>query len=181
MIQKEFFLSFGKNGGKDELKAFKPSSKYLHELLFFFSANDQGDIPRLVQACKFLHQFVQVSDNLLDIFTNGDYHCSSNQAIIQYRVKRFAFCCLQAVHQNIELLTPSGKSTDSPGLLLLQIVISLIDSTLPWAGNTMDYISQRYTSQTFPRVDPQPAGHSNHHRWKWSVWDRLFTYKTCFQ
>ena len=98
MIQKEFFLSFGENGGKAELKAFKPSSKYLHELSFFFSANDQGDIPHLVQACKFLHQFVQVSHNLLYIFTNGDYHCSSDQAIIQYRVKCFSLCCLQDLH-----------------------------------------------------------------------------------
>ena len=94
VIRKEFCLSFGENGGKAELNAFKPTSKYLHQLLFFFSANDHGDILRLVQACKLLHQSVQVSDNVLDIFTNGDYHCSSDQAIIQYRVKCFSLCCL---------------------------------------------------------------------------------------
>ena len=32
---------------------------------------------------------------------------------------------------------------------MLQTVISLIDSTLPWAGNTLDYILQRYTFRHF--------------------------------
>lgn len=147
VIRKEFCITFGEYGEQAGRDAFKPSSEYLRQLLFFFRANNYGDILCLVEACKLLHQSIQVSGNILDIFTNGDI--SSDQAIIQYRIKKFVICCLQAVHQNREQFkfgpsTLSG-SADLPVLLLLETVIVLTDPALPWSGSTMDYILRTYT------------------------------------
>jgi hypothetical protein len=61
---------------------------------------------------------------------------SFDQAIIQYIVKHFGICYVQAVYQKMEqlkfqLIQPS-RSVDFPGsLLLLETVISLTDSTFP--------------------------------------------------
>lgn len=151
VIREKFCISFGEYGEKADRSAFKPSSEYLRQLLFFFRANNQGDVLCLVEACKLLHQSIQESGNILYIFTNGDI--SSDQAIIQYRIKCFVICCLQAVHQNREQLKSEplrlSGSADSPGLLLLETVLILTDSTLPWAGSTMDYILQTYTFRHF--------------------------------
>jgi hypothetical protein len=38
---------------------FKPSSKYLPQLFFFFNEKDEGDCMRLVQTCRLLQQSVK--------------------------------------------------------------------------------------------------------------------------
>ncbi|GLJ07012.1 hypothetical protein SUGI_0055420 [Cryptomeria japonica] len=146
-IRQQFCTQFGENGERADRNAFKPSSKYLCQLLFFFRANDSEDIIRLVEACRLLCQSVQASGNILDILVDGNP--STDQHIVTYRVKRFVLCCLQALHQNREqfkfqLLSTSG-SADLPALLLLEIVVILTDSSFPLAGNTLDYVLEKYT------------------------------------
>ncbi|KAH9311826.1 hypothetical protein KI387_026861, partial [Taxus chinensis] len=146
-IRQQFCTQFGEYGEHADRNAFKPSSKYLRQLLFFFRANDNGDIVRLVEACRLLCESVQASGNILDIFEDGDQFF--DRVIVKYRVKCFVLCCLQALHRNREqfksqLSSPPGSS-DSPALLLLETVVILTDSSFPWAGNTLDYVLEKYT------------------------------------
>eukprot|EP01018_Ginkgo_biloba_P026105 Gb_04194 [translate_table: standard] len=146
-IREQFCITFGQYGERADRNDFKPSSEYLRQLLFFFRANDYEDFLRLVEACRLLHKSLKEFGNIVDLFTNGNF--LSEQSIVEYRVKLFVFACLQAVHQNREqmmnqLLKPLG-SADFPGVLLLETVIILTDSTLPWAGKTIAYLLQRNT------------------------------------
>ncbi|KAI3687053.1 hypothetical protein L1987_80743 [Smallanthus sonchifolius] len=73
--------------------------------------------------------------DILKIFGGSDY--SSKHALVNYRVERLAYACIQAVHHNRyqfkdQLLSTSLDSGSSINILLKAAVL-LIDPKLPWS------------------------------------------------
>ncbi|XP_058077263.1 E3 ubiquitin-protein ligase UPL6 isoform X2 [Magnolia sinica] len=83
----------------------------------------------------------------MNLFGSTDY--SSKHAIVENRVKRLAFACLQAVHHNRDQLKDqllmSPESSSVPTVILLEAVVTLTDPNLPWVCKVVGYLSQRNT------------------------------------
>ncbi|KAL5996550.1 hypothetical protein ACLOJK_026630 [Asimina triloba] len=97
------------------------------------------------------------SGNIVNLFAGTDY--SLNRAVVENRVKRLAFACLQAVHYNRHLLTDvvlhrdqlkdqllmSREFSSIPAVVLLETVVTLINPDLPWVCKVVSSLSQRNT------------------------------------
>ncbi|KAI8004134.1 E3 ubiquitin-protein ligase UPL6 [Camellia lanceoleosa] len=83
----------------------------------------------------------------MSLFAGVDY--SSKYAAVNYRVKRLAYACIRAVHQDRnqlkdQLFMTSDKSSTLT-ILLLEAVVMLIDPGLPWSCKIVGYLLQRNT------------------------------------
>ncbi|KAJ6848503.1 E3 ubiquitin-protein ligase UPL6 isoform X1 [Iris pallida] len=139
-VRAHFRAKFGDNCQFADLHCFSSDSEFLPELLFFFTANNSGDVTLLVEACRLLLQFVHKNGNIISLFAGTD-------AFVAARVKRLAYCCLQAIHHNREhlkgqILMPS-KNSNMPTIILLDTVATLINLDLPLVCKVVDYLLQR--------------------------------------
>lgn len=146
-VREQFSISFGERCQKVDSNCFGPDSEFLRQLLFFFNARNGGDLVCLVETCQFLQHFVQANGSVLRLFTGMGY--SSKHAIVESRVKKFAFACLQAVHSNRDGLNDqllmSPASSRMPAVILLEAVVTLTDPSLPWVCKIVGYLSKRNT------------------------------------
>ncbi|CAN6467252.1 unnamed protein product [Victoria cruziana] len=144
-IREELYTQYGDHCQKVERHCFCPDSDFLLQLLFIFNARDVGDFNLLVETCRLLRHFVDVSGNMLNVFGFVDF--PSKQSIIKNRVKRFALACVQAIHQNRDGLKDqlflSSNSAGVPSVILLETVASLIDSNLPWVCKVVQFFSEQ--------------------------------------
>ncbi|KAF8394715.1 hypothetical protein HHK36_020932 [Tetracentron sinense] len=97
-VREQFSSTFGEHCQKVDRHCFAPDSEFLRQLLFFFNAQNVGDFAALVETCRLLHQFVRVNGDIVSLFAGMDY--SSKHAVVENRVKKLAFACIQAIQQN---------------------------------------------------------------------------------
>ncbi|OVA16717.1 IQ motif [Macleaya cordata] len=146
-MREQFRLTFGDRCQKVDRHCFGLDSEFLRQLLFFFNAQNGGDFLVLVETCRLLHQFVQINGDIVSLFASTEY--SLKHAIVENRVKRLAYACLQAVHQNRnhlkDQLLMSSDCSDKPTVVLLEAVVMLMNPNLPWACKIVSYLSQRHT------------------------------------
>nr|XP_027118125.1 E3 ubiquitin-protein ligase UPL6-like [Coffea arabica] len=120
-VRERFFTRFGKHFQIVDRQCFGPDSDFLRWLLFFFNPKNAADCSALVEVCQLLQKLDQ--DNVLDIislFAGADY--PSNKALVEYRVKKFALACIQAIYENrIQLRDQlmASKHSGAPAILLL--------------------------------------------------------------
>lgn len=144
-VREQFFATYGRHIQNVNRQCFGPQSAFFRQLFFFFNARNVSDISVLVETCRFMKHFVQESGDVVGLFAGIDY--SSKRALVDFRVKKFVFACIQAVHQNRKELkdqlfvTPEESNT--PPTLLLEAVVLLIDSRLPWTCKVVSYLLER--------------------------------------
>ncbi|KAL7178360.1 hypothetical protein ACSBR2_031501 [Camellia fascicularis] len=147
-VRDHFFMTYGKHCQNVDRHSFGLDSDFLHQLLFFFNPQNVADFSALVETCRLLQQFVRESaGDILSLFAGVDY--SSKYAVVNYRVKRLAYACIRAVHQDRnqlkdQLFMTSDKSSTLT-ILLLEAVVMLIDPALPWSCKIVGYLLQRNT------------------------------------
>lgn len=144
-VREQFIISYGKRCQNVDRHCFGPDSDFLRQLLFFFDAKNAADFSTLVEACRLLQQFLQNSGDILSLFAGTDYLFTDARVV--YRVKRFAYACIQAIyhHRNQlkdQLFMTSSESSTST-VLLLESVLMLIEPKLPWACKTVSFLLQR--------------------------------------
>ncbi|KAH9766336.1 E3 ubiquitin-protein ligase UPL6 [Citrus sinensis] len=167
------------------VQCFGPQSAFFRQLFFFFNARNVSDISVLVETCRLMKHFVQESGDVVGLFAGIDY--SSKRALVDFRVKKFAFACIQAVHQNRKELkdqlfvTPEESNT--PPTLLLEAVVFLIDSRLPWTckesmeiHNSYGRISslERVLTLIIPHIGQKPCICPNIDP-RWSFFSQILT------
>ncbi|KAI5078375.1 hypothetical protein GOP47_0006046 [Adiantum capillus-veneris] len=147
-IRKQFCTVYGEFGESANVNAFKESSKYLPQVLFFFQLKDRTDLQRLAGVCRILHRCLFESGSLVALFSTGD--SLPNLHIVELRIKKLCLLCLQAVHYyreyiSKELLEPVTERSlsDNVAILLLQTVLTLSDKNAPWAGMVIDFLYKK--------------------------------------
>ncbi|KAJ8766404.1 hypothetical protein K2173_022463 [Erythroxylum novogranatense] len=144
-VRDQFYSVYGKHCQNIDRRCFGPDSEFLRQLLFFFDAKNCDDFATLTVTCQLLLHIVKDSGDVIILFGGVDYQ--SKHAVVDYRVKRFAFTCIQALHQNREqlkgqlLMMPVESSATAT--FLLETVNLLIDPKLPWACKIVDHLLQR--------------------------------------
>lgn len=145
-IRKQFCAVYGEFGEKADGSAFKVESKYLPQLLFFYQLKERSDLQRLAGVCQLLRRLLFDSGGLVTIFDNN----SLSSSIVEHRVKRLCFLCLQAVHYyresfKEELLLPATEwsSPDNVAGLLLQTILTLTDTRVPWVGVVIEFLFEK--------------------------------------
>ncbi|GER31451.1 ubiquitin-protein ligase [Striga asiatica] len=143
--REKFFLTYGQYCQHLNRQCFSPTSNFLSQLIFFFNPRYVADFSALVETCRLLLEFAHDNDgDLVSLFAGTDY--LSNHGLVEYRVKCLAYACISAIYENRnqlkdQLLSPE-KSNQSANVLL-EAIILLIDLRLPWACNTVCYLSQK--------------------------------------
>ncbi|KAI3821618.1 hypothetical protein L1987_09187 [Smallanthus sonchifolius] len=150
----QFYTTYGKHCERVDRQCFGPDSDFLRELQYFFSPRNVSDFSTLVETCRLLSQFAKDSGDILKLFGGSDY--SSKHALVNYRVERLAYACIQAVHHNRyqfkdQLLSTSLDSGSSINILLKAAVL-LIDPKLPWSCKTVSYLLQQNIYRIFREV-----------------------------
>ncbi|XP_052727718.1 E3 ubiquitin-protein ligase UPL6 isoform X3 [Vigna angularis] len=141
-LREQFYEAYGKYCQNVDRNSFGPDSDFLCQFLYFFKADDIDDFLVLVQICRLLWWFVQNNGDVVNIFAGVDY--SSTCALVNYRVKRFVQACIHALHQNRNqlkgqlLLTPEELNVSA--VPLLEVLVLLIDSKLPWSCKIVEYL-----------------------------------------
>ncbi|KAI6685132.1 hypothetical protein NL676_031045 [Syzygium grande] len=143
-VRMEFYRTYGKRCENVDRNCFGPDSVFLRQLIFFFNAHIDGDLSILVEVCLFIRRYVHDSGDLVSLFAGEDY--LSRQALVDFRVKRLAYSCIDAVYKNRykfrdQLITTSSESSQ-PMTLLLEAVALLIDPRLPWVCKAVGYLLQ---------------------------------------
>ncbi|KAF8401270.1 hypothetical protein HHK36_012203 [Tetracentron sinense] len=146
-VREQFCITFGEHCQKVDRHCFGPDSEFLRQLLFFFNAQNVGDVATLVETCRLLHQNVQVSGDIVSLFAGMDYPLK--HVFVENKVKQLAYACIQAVHQNRnqlkDQLLMSSDFSSIPTIILLETVVILTDPKLPWVCKIVGYLSQRNT------------------------------------
>ncbi|XP_027919361.1 E3 ubiquitin-protein ligase UPL6-like isoform X2 [Vigna unguiculata] len=141
-LREQFYEVYGKYCHNVDRNSFGPDSDFLCQFLYFFKADDSDDFLVLVQICRLLWWFVQNNGDVVNIFAGVDY--SSTRALVNYRVKRFVQACIHALHRNRNqlkgqlLLTPEELNVSA--VPLLEVLVLLIDSKLPWSCKIVEYL-----------------------------------------
>ncbi|XP_014508992.1 E3 ubiquitin-protein ligase UPL6 isoform X3 [Vigna radiata var. radiata] len=141
-LREQFYEAYGKYCQNVDRNSFGPDSDFLCQFLYFFKADDIDDFLVLVQICRLLWWFVQNNGDVVNIFAGVDY--SSTYALVNYRVKQFVQACIHALHQNRNqlkgqlLLTPEELNVSA--VPLLEVLVLLIDSKLPWSCKIVEYL-----------------------------------------
>ncbi|KAL0388918.1 UNVERIFIED_CONTAM: E3 ubiquitin-protein ligase UPL6 [Sesamum radiatum] len=147
-------------------QCFGPDSDFLYQLLFFFNPRYVADFSALVETCRLLLEFVHDNGDVVSLFGGMDY--SSKRGLVEYRIKNLAYACVRAIYENRssskgpfdsfvqnqlkdQLFLAPEKSNRSANVLL-EAVILLIDLKLPWACNTVCYLSQRNMYSMFREI-----------------------------
>ncbi|XP_052204385.1 E3 ubiquitin-protein ligase UPL6 isoform X2 [Diospyros lotus] len=144
-LRKRFFITYGKDCQNVDRHCFGPDSDFLRQLLFFCNPRNAADFSALVETCRLLQHFVHESGDILRLFSGSDYF--SKRSIVDYRVKKLAYACIQAVYQNRnqfkdKLFMTSDKSSTST-VLLLETVVLLTDRRLPWLCKIIGHLLQK--------------------------------------
>lgn len=151
--REQFYKTYGKHCERVDRQCFGPDSNFLRELLYFLSPRNVSDFSTLVEACRLLSQFAKDSGDILNLF--GGSHYSSEHALVNYRVKKLAYVCIQAVHHNRyqlkdQLLSTSlDSSTPTTTTILLKAASLLIDPKLPWSCKIATYLLQQNIYKIF--------------------------------
>ncbi|CAM6100980.1 unnamed protein product [Calypogeia fissa] len=145
-IRGEYCSLFGEAGEKADSKVFKPSSKYLPQLFFFFDEKNAGDCLRLVETCRLLQQSLRERDNAVALFAENE---QSDLPLSEHRVKQLARLCINTLHFHRatlkeDLLKPTQPpcSMSNSATLLLDTVLILTGNEVPWSGSVMNYLVQ---------------------------------------
>ncbi|KAK8471005.1 hypothetical protein PHAVU_003G118500 [Phaseolus vulgaris] len=143
-LREQFYEAYGKYCQNVDRNSFGPDSDFLCQFLYFFKADNIDDFLVLVQICRLLWWFVQDNGDVVKLFAGVDY--SSTRAFVIYRVKRFVQACIRALHQNRKqlkdqlLLTPEELNVSA--VPLLEVLVLLVDSKLPWSCKILEYLFQ---------------------------------------
>ncbi|KAK9075671.1 hypothetical protein SSX86_003997 [Deinandra increscens subsp. villosa] len=151
--REQFYTTYGKHCERVDSQCFGPDSDFLQELHYFLSPENISDFSTLVETCRLLSQFSK-DDGVLKLFGGSDY--LSKHALVDFRVKRLAYACIQAVHHNRyrfkdELLSTSLDSSSSINILL-KAAVKLIDPKLPWSCKIVGYLLQQNVYRIFREV-----------------------------
>lgn len=152
-VRKRFFLTFGDHCQNVDRQCFGPDSDFLRQLLFFFNPKNTVDFSALVETCRLLQKFIQENGDVVSLVSGIEY--SSERALVNYRVKRFVFACIHAIHENRiqlrdQLITSANHG--APANLLLEAAQLLIDYRLPWACHTVSYLLGRNVLLMFRNI-----------------------------
>ncbi|CAJ1940760.1 unnamed protein product [Sphenostylis stenocarpa] len=143
-LREQFYKAYGKYCQNVDRNSFGPDSDFLCQFLYFFKADNIDDFLVLVQICQLLWWFVQDNGDVVKLFAGVDY--SSTRALVNYRVKQFVQACFHALHQNRNqlkdqlLLTPEELNVSA--IPLLEVLVLLIDSKLPWSCKIVEHLFQ---------------------------------------
>ncbi|KAI3469241.1 hypothetical protein Pfo_025904 [Paulownia fortunei] len=154
-VREKFFLTYGQYCQDVNRHCFGPDSDFLYQLLFFFNPRYVADFSALVETCRLLLEFVNDSaGDVMSLFAGMDY--SSKRGLVEYRIKSLAYACIRAIYENRnqlkdQLFFAPEKSNRSANVLL-EAIILLIDLRLPWACNTVCYLSQRNMYSMFREI-----------------------------
>ncbi|KAK4405437.1 E3 ubiquitin-protein ligase UPL6 [Sesamum angolense] len=153
-VREKFFLTYGQYCQDVNRQCFGPDSDFLYQLLFFFNPRYVADFSALVETCRLLLEFVHDNGDVVSLFAGMDY--SSKRGLVEYRIKNLAYACVRAIYENRnqlkdQLFLAPEKSNRSANVLL-EAVILLIDLKLPWACNTVCYLSQRNMYSMFREI-----------------------------
>ncbi|KAH9621963.1 hypothetical protein KSS87_001747 [Heliosperma pusillum] len=145
-VREQFFSTYGRRCENVDRHCFSPTSKYLRELLFFFSPKNEKDLFALLETCRLLLQYTQDTGDAVTLFAGMDYF--SNRGLVNYRVKQLTYACTRAVHayrNQVKTLPYWSQSSSHLSKVLLEAVIKLIDPNLPWSCEIVQYILKRDT------------------------------------
>ncbi|CAH1453191.1 unnamed protein product [Lactuca virosa] len=152
--REQFYTTYGKHCERVDRQCFGPDSEFLRELLYFLSPRNASDISTLVEACRLFSQFAKDSGDILNLF--GGSHYSSDHALVNYRVKKLAYVCIQAIHHNRHQLKDQLLSTsldsNTPTSILLKAAALLIDPKLPWSCKIASYLLQQNIYKIFREI-----------------------------
>ncbi|KAJ0238427.1 E3 ubiquitin-protein ligase UPL6 [Hirschfeldia incana] len=144
-VRRDFYETYGDNCQNVHRHCFEPSSSFLRQFLFFFKAQDSGDFVLLLETCRLLRNFAHSSGDILSLFSGLDYSTEHN--MVDFRVKKLAFTCIEAVHQNRErlkdqlLVTPEEPTISTA--ILMDAMSLLLDSKLPWVCKIVSHLQKR--------------------------------------
>ncbi|KAG0587489.1 hypothetical protein KC19_2G168200 [Ceratodon purpureus] len=144
VIRSEFCAIHGEFGERADRTAFQSSAKYLPQLFFFFQASNDGDMQRLVVACRLLKQSL-IHSNMSELFA-ADANTPEWQ-IASHRQKRLASLCVLSLYVNcismkLELLKDVHASAMSqdPSSVLLETLLIVTNDDSPWGTAVMDHL-----------------------------------------
>lgn len=152
--REHFYTTYGKHCERVDRQCFGPDSPFLRELLYFHSPQNVSDLSILVETCRLLSQFAKDDGDVLKLFGTLDY--SSNHALVNYRVKKLVYACIEAVHHNRsqfkdQLLLTSLDSITSTNILLKAAAL-LIEPKLPWSCKIVGYLLQQNIFKIFREI-----------------------------
>ncbi|KAL0457533.1 UNVERIFIED_CONTAM: E3 ubiquitin-protein ligase UPL6 [Sesamum latifolium] len=139
-------------------QCFGPDSDFLYQLLFFFNPRYVADFLHLLRPADcFLNLFmimVSFLGDVVSLFAGMDY--SSKRGLVEYRIKNLAYACVRAIYENRNQLKDqlflAPEKFNRSANVLLEAIILLIDLKLPWACNTVCYLSQRNMYSMFREI-----------------------------
>ncbi|XP_038719219.1 E3 ubiquitin-protein ligase UPL6 [Tripterygium wilfordii] len=153
-VRDQFRITYGENCQRVDRHCFGPDSEFLRQLLFFFDAQNVGDVSVLVETCRLLQHFVRDAGDVVSLFAGADY--LYNHSLVDYRVRRFVYICVQAVyHKRNRLklqLFMEPEDSNKSSTVLLEAVILLIDPKLPWVCKIIGYLLQRNAFALFREI-----------------------------
>ncbi|XP_078443992.1 ubiquitin protein ligase 6 isoform X2 [Wolffia australiana] len=114
-------------------------SDFLRLLLFFFRGSSDVDLTTLINSSRLLLKFSRESCDLVCLFSGDEY--SKMRAVADYRVERYVYCCLQAVHHNRDLFEHQSVSANMPLMVLLDVLSLLLSHELPWCGRVVHFLT----------------------------------------
>ncbi|KAF8095457.1 hypothetical protein N665_0332s0039 [Sinapis alba] len=144
-VRRDFCETYGDNCQNVDRHCFEPGSSFLRQFLFFFKAQNSGDFVILVETCRLLRNFAHSSGDVLSLFSGLDYSTEHN--MVDFRVKKLAFTCIEAIHQNRDLLrdqllvTPEEATISTA--ILMDAMSLLLDPKLPWVCKIFSYLQKR--------------------------------------
>ncbi|KAM7279030.1 hypothetical protein ACFE04_006164 [Oxalis oulophora] len=145
-VRESFFATYGPHCQHVDRGCFGPDSNFLQQFLFFFDTQNADDFSALLEICRLLQCLLQETEgDIVSIFAGVDY--SIKHALVDYRVKKIAFICLQA-----DELLMSPDEYCSSTTLLLPVIGLLIDPKLPWACKVVGYLSERNAFGLFREI-----------------------------
>ncbi|KAL5231664.1 hypothetical protein ABZP36_030440 [Zizania latifolia] len=167
-VRGNFCSTFGERCQRADWNSFDTNSDFLRQFLFFLNTNKDDDIDILCQVCNLMLEYVKHGGDVVRLF--GGINYSSVEPLVVHRVKKLAQICVQTVHQKRHdwgslLLMPS-ETTAKPSALLLETVVCLINSTLPWNCKVVRYLQQKKIYFLFRGIIvsiPQIATNLEHH------------------
>ncbi|KAG2306063.1 hypothetical protein Bca4012_084888 [Brassica carinata] len=144
-VRREFCETYGDNCQNVDRHCFEPGSSFLRQLLFFFKAQNSGDFVILVETCRLLKSFAHSNGDILSRFSGLNYSAEHN--LVDFRVKKLAFTCIEAINQNRDRLRDqllvtieeAGTST----AILMEAMSLLLNPKLPWVCKTVSYLQTR--------------------------------------
>ncbi|KAJ3669606.1 hypothetical protein LUZ60_011556 [Juncus effusus] len=144
-VREQFILTYGTHCQKVNWQCFGPESSFLRELLFFVNVNKSDDVSILLEASRLILNYAQQFGNISNLFGGNEY--SSQQALVQHRVKKLTYLCLRAIYHNRtkwkdQVLMQSNYST-MPTIILLETISCLIDYKSPWSCKVVGFLHEK--------------------------------------